>query len=71
MIDGGLELAPGRISAGDVLQGSSQRGEQAALELFEAIDRHGIGSLALTGEGAARRGALRWSRSDATRSLLA
>jgi hypothetical protein len=54
MIDGRLELAPGWISIGGVLQGSSQRSEQAALEFVEAIDRHGMGSLALTGEGAAR-----------------
>ncbi len=53
MIDGRFELAPGWISVFGVLQGSSQRSEQAALEFFEAIDRHGMRSLALTGEGAA------------------
>ena len=50
-----LELAPGWINVGGVLQGSCQRSEQAPLEFFEAIDRHGMGSLALTGEGAMRR----------------
>ena len=48
MIDGPFELAPGWIRVFGVLQGSSQRGEQEALEFFEATDRHGMGSLTLT-----------------------
>lgn len=56
MIDRRFELAPGRINFGAVLRCSSQRGEQAALELFQMIDRHGMGSLALMGDRAAWSG---------------